>query len=274
MKSLLSMLVLLMVLLAACGPSATLPPAGETPEPEVTPTVGGGVVTGPEVDWDHSPDSPVITVTNCCGFVPDMVVRNYIPEAVLYGDGRVVWSIQDEQGRRHVLQGQLSEEQVDALLAGVIEAGFFTWDEHYTDPMAPTDLPSKCVSVNANGQSHQVCEYFQGAPEAFHAFYAEMTSGAGTEGEAYIPTEGFLTAHPTPNPDRPLEEGEFSEWNAELAGLSLEEVVAGQWVEGDALLRAWDLVNAGPWLLVKDGESYYQVSLQIPGLSASAPPAP
>jgi len=41
-----------------------------------------------------------------------------------------------------------------------------------------TDLASQCLSVEVTGQSKTVCEYYKGAPEAFHKLYADITGGA------------------------------------------------------------------------------------------------
>jgi hypothetical protein len=264
----LNLVLALSFLLSACGAQPTAPGvdqvAGETPTAEPTPSV----------DWDRSPEAPVITVTYCCGFVMEIVRYNYIPEAMVWGDGRIVWSQIDDMGRRRVLEGQLTEDQMARLLAGIKDAGFFGWKELYSDMNGPTDMPNKCIQVAADGRQHQVCEYWQGAPEAFHVIFENLRNGTGVSGVPYVPERGYLIAHRIPRPDQPLNADEFMVWNAEATQIQLEDAVTGTWLEGEALLRAWDMVNARTYGgMVLDGEDYFMLSIQVPELSREEIPA-
>jgi hypothetical protein len=46
-------------------------------------------------------------------------------------------------------------------------------------------------------------------------------------------------------------------------------------VEGEALELAWRVVNTKLWGgVVQEGKAYYQLTVQVPGVSQNAPPAP
>jgi hypothetical protein len=196
---------------------------------------------------------------------------NYIPEAQVWGDGRIIWTHFDGSNQRQVLAGQLAPEQIAEFLQNAIDSGFFGWEELYTSPLAPTDLPTRCIFIDLAEQSRKVCEYFEGAPEAFHQIYDELDQGLGLDGEDFIPSHGYLTAFLIQGP----EPGEVPAWNAEAAGLAVEETAKGAWIEGPALEAAWTLINqhpSGP--TVQEGESFYRLALQVPQLSMVAPPKP
>lgn len=227
---------------------------------------------GPEVTWDTSPDKVIIRATFCCGLVPQGYALNYIPDVQVWGDGRLIWVQTSNGGERRVLVGHLSESEMKALLQRVVDEGFFGWKDNYAD-YTVTDMPSQCLSVEFATQSKSVCEYYQGAPQAFHELYAYVAGGAGTTGADLVPAKGYLTAYPQtfsgPAPQADLH------WPAASLGFSLSEAAGGKWVEGEALELAWRVVNTKLWGgVVQDGEAYYQLTVQVPGVSQNAPPAP
>jgi hypothetical protein len=198
---------------------------------------------------------------------------NAIADARLWGDGRIIWiELNDDTGQRRVLEGWLSPEQMQALFQRFDEAGFFGWEERYDD-RSVTDAADQCLAVELAGRSKKVCQYVSGAPAAFQELYAYVASGAGASGRDYVPTTGYLTAHPLQLPadmDPPVD----FEWPAAELGLSLDQAGAGVWVEGETLETSWQVVNT-KWQgnIVRDGDAYYGLSLQIPGLSLTEPPA-
>jgi hypothetical protein len=226
----------------------------------------------PDVAWDPSPEALVVRATLCCGFVPAIIPLNYIPDGQIWGDGSVLWVERSETGARQVLEGRLATEALRALLQRSVDEGFFGWQDRYAvDTIA--DLPDQCLFVALLDRQKQVCEHYRGAPQAFHELYDEVARGVGAVGSPYRPTRGYLTAHPiTPRaPSTPVD----LIWPTSAVGFSLQEAEDGRWIEGEALTLSWEVINANTWgHLVRDGSEYYQLSLQIPGVSFLPPPEP
>jgi hypothetical protein len=240
-----------------------------TPSPEPAGDVGAESEIEPS--WNTDPDALIILATFCCGYTTDLVPVNYIPDALVWGDGRIIWVQSGEGGERRVLEGYLTPDQMRALLQRVVDAGFFGWQDKYAN-LTIADAAEKCLSVQLESQSKKVCEYAEGAPQAFHDLYAHLADGAGATGSDYVPETGYLTAYPLDLSNQPAPEAD--QWSAASLGLPLSEAVAGVWVEGEALKLAWNVVNANPWgMVVQDGDAYYRISLQIPGVSQMEPPA-
>ena len=293
MRRTMILLSLLMILLAACAPA--VPAGSDSPqeEPVNNPTepidVGEASdevvqpqgptnrqdAPAPEVDliWDEDPSVVVISGTFCCGFVPQLLVTNYIPDFTVYGDGQMIWSITDpETGGRQVFTTQLSPETLAGLLTRIQEAGFFGWQDNYADPTV-TDLAEQCLQVNLAGTTKSVCEYHKGAPAAFHELYDYLAAGAEQTGDPYIPETAYLTTESLGR-DVNLGDEQVSALDEAALGFSLTTAQEGLWIEGDALARLWEEVNARPWLpLVEESQTFFQLGLQIPGLSIVAPPA-
>ncbi len=295
MRRFIILLSLMMVLLAACAPAIpagsnnpqeepvdnpVAQPAEEQPDPgerqsDGARTDGPAAPSNaplPELIWDDAPENVVISATFCCGFAPRLAVTNYIPDATVFGDGRIIWTTIDETGGRQVFEAQLSPEALELLLSQVAEAGFFGWEDRYAD-LSIADAADQCIQVNLDSVSKSVCEYVKGAPEAFHELYEELTNGTGAEGKPFIPETAFLTVENLGS-DLNLGDQKVNALDEATLGFTLEKAQQGVWIEGTALAQLWQEVNAKPWLpLVEDGQAFFQLGLQVPGLSSRSAPS-
>jgi hypothetical protein len=165
-------------------------------------------------------------------------------------------------------------DQVSTLLQNAADQGFFSWKEFYTDPLSPTDLPTQCLTINLESQSRTVCEYYKGAPEAFHELYDLLAAGAGTAGQDFIPQKGYLVVYPLKGDNQAIEQDKTPVWDSAEMGVSLANSVNGAWIEGATLKAAWEIINKDMYVFIRENEALYQISLQIPGISMNEPPAP
>ncbi len=228
----------------------------------------------PPLVWEKDPEEIVISATFCCGFVPRLAVTNYIPEAQIWGDGRIIWVEQEDTGFRSVFEARLAPEELAGLLEQIAEAGFFGWEPRYAD-LTVTDLADKCLQLNLESGATSVCEYHKGAPQAFHDLYDFITAGAGKRGSVYTPEIGYLTAQALGPATQAAPEDINLDWDAAQLSLALDKIGDGEWIKGETLDLAWDAVNARTWLpVVRSGDTLYEIGLQIPGLSLEAPPNP
>ena len=225
----------------------------------------------PKAEWDTRPEALIVRSSSCCGLVPNTFVENYIPEAQLWGDGRLVWVQHLSSGERRVLTAGLTPAEIEALLQDIVDAGFFGWNDNYAD-YSVTDMPSTCLQVHTLSASHSVCEYYRGAPRAFHRLIGDLGNGLGRTGVDFVPERGYLTAYP-----HHTNQGVSANWQwpAEAVGFSLAEAENGRWIDGAALELAWSITNANSWnTLVQDGVNYYEVTVLVPEVSWVTPPAP
>lgn len=296
-------MIILLIGLAACGPGADLPTlstdqsqANETSQdnaesnsPIATPAGGGASVPNtplatPDTDnnsstanpvavrWNQDPAALIISATFCCGFTTQLVPLNYLADASVWGDGRMVWvEYSQNDGSRRVLEGHLTQEQLQAFLQKAAEAGFFSWEDRYADESI-ADIPDQCLSIQLESQTKQVCEYAKGAPAAFHQLYDEIAGGAGATGTDYVPEKGYFQALKVEGELSPTTSAD-TVWSPETMGFSLEEAIQGRWLEGETLKKAWDMVNAN-WqgVIIQEGDTFYQISIQIPDISFTQPP--
>jgi hypothetical protein len=290
-KTLLLLGLFLLIVLVACQPAVqagelqtgdTMPEATSEPKEVIhaqrpQQAVGAENLADaprPEVVWDTAPDALIVSATFCCGLTSPVMRLNYLPDAQIWGDGHMIWVEYDQDGSRRVLETVLTHEQLADLLQQVVDAGFFGMQDRYANNLV-MDAADKCLTVNLESAQKTVCEYFQGAPQVFHDLYAMFASGAGVAGKDYMPTQGYLTAHPLESIDKENVSRVDLQWDSKARGISLNTIVeSGTWVEGETLAQLWQTVNANPGgMIVQEGEQFYQISLQVPGLSMEAPPA-
>jgi hypothetical protein len=225
----------------------------------------------PPVTWDSDPAAVVLSVTTCCANEPAWMTENYIPEVQLWGDGRLLWVEHNSAGGRRLLTGTLTPDQVRALLRRYVDAGFFDWDALYGDYV---DGSAQCINLALSSATKQVCEYYTGAPEAFHQLYAAAASGAGTLSAPYVPTRGYVTAYRQQFVIPPLGDN-YLVWPADALDLPLDQLSTGAWLDGEAFALAWRVVSGDTWQpLTRQGETYYFLTVRLPGLSELEPPAP
>lgn len=224
----------------------------------------------PDVVWQPDADAVVLELSNCCGYVPYETVINALPDAIIYGDGRYIWVQNNADNQRVVTEGQLSEAEMRDLLQEFVDAGFYGWKDQYANYNV-TDLPNQCIRLRLEGNSKSVCEYYEGAPRAFHMLYDRLSAGAGMSGTPYVPERAFVTSLAF---DYEVPPEDAIAWSVDELGFSLADAGGGVWLEGDALVKAWEIVNASSWsgATADEGRDNYHLLVQVPGLSLSDPP--
>lgn len=279
-----TLLGILLLGLAACAPrlradGEVLPtslPATASPTETSAAPLPTGTASAEISPWSGDPLTKIISASFCCGRVSRSVTLNYIPAGQIWGDGRILLAQVGTDGKRQVLEGRLAPEQMSELIDYGIDQGFFEWDERYISPNAPTDLPAKCVTIQLVEQTRKVCEYYEGAPGAFHTLFEKIAGGAGATGRPYVPGRAYLTATLFDGTAQAAPGTDFIEWDAERLGFSLAQATGGIWIDSVPVVKqAWDAVNANAWQpVVRQGGEFYLLSLQLPGVSMTEPPAP
>ena len=202
---------------------------------------------------------------------PEAAYRNRIPDAQVWGDGRIIWQTFNEDNVRQVWEGQLSEDDMAALLQTFADKGFWRLKEYYEPKVEVFDSSSTSLRVNLLAENKRVSEYHSGAPQQFHELVGLVTSGAGTTGQPYVPQTGMIAVYLLESADY-LTDMEVPVWDAEKATTTLADLLDGR-IEGPALVQAWAVVNQQYWSpIVVEGDAYYEVHLEIPELTGRETP--
>lgn len=219
----------------------------------------------PAVEWDAASGAVIVEAARPIRHhqvtLTEDYTRNYIPEARLWGDGRIIWCVYDGSGARTVMQGSLTQTQVRTLLEDFVSANFFGWKEQYRSLM-PYDNPSSdYLTVNLLSTQKTVSVSMTEGPEDYARLFALMSSGAGAHGAVFEPVEGTLIAVQA--------SGEAAQnWDQENVSVDLAQAGSGVAVSGETLQLAWSVVNENPYFppLVRQNGQTYALYLLVPGL--------
>jgi hypothetical protein len=209
----------------------------------------GGVVGQPtpspvipvSLGYDQSPEALIIETDTYGGLMPPPISM-HVPDLRIYGDGLVVRGEEGESSTRgldrRVMTGHLGEEELDRLVSFIAGQGFFQLEDRYMPSPAPTDLPSRHITVNLLDVSKTVSIYpfdFADAPAAFWDVYNELMAVAPSDEEVFIPTSGTMTPIELgPIDDLPSgQRNQVAPWDTPLVGISLPEATEGVYLEGE-----------------------------------------
>lgn len=239
--------------------------------------------TQPKLEWDPSKEAQLIVVSDSSqfpGIMPtyqDERMENYIPEGIIFGDGRIVWVeyvYEDGITSRFMKQGFLSTEQIQAFLQQFVSSGFFSWKDQYSGSFIEDGPPSKSITVFLRDRPKSVVVSNSPPPQGFKELFSTISSGAGVEGQDYLPDRAILRAYRQFNKLSSNQKSQIYSWPAEVFGFSLAELkaetgmVRGKCVDGEVLAFAWQVINANPQRpLVEEKVVLFLLTLQIPGLS-------
>ena len=221
------------------------------------------------VAWDTDPSTVIVKLYSpytTAGLPGAYDHRYYVPEAQIWGHGRIIWVRQEGQ-RRRILEGRLTAEEMEALLRRFVKAGFFEWNVEY-QTLGGNSSPPMCLRVNLADRVHKVCEH-GGAPDAYYDLQRELLNGAGASGYEFAPSRGYLTAEPFPGGV------EAPQWPEE-ARVTPDMAMNGRYIDGEALAFAWATLNRNPTapVYVRCGGEVYIIMVQVPGVSYFEPPPP
>ena len=206
----------------------------------------------PEAEWDESPRAVVLKTDPGCVEID----LNYIPTVRIWGDGHIVW-VEGENGRRIVLDGYLTHEEMTQLITKLISAGLFR--AHKVEDVClgnylSVGLLNASVRVRVDPEDTQLSEV-----------YDFLRTGAGTAGIEIIPETGDLFAYPIEEVDiNPEVEAKYS-WPDDRFGYSLEEIYTHTKTEvsPEELRFAWEIVNSGLPVVMSNDEVYW-IAVVIP----------
>jgi hypothetical protein len=216
--------LVIVLMVAACGAR------GPTPSP-----------TGPpSLNYAQRAGARIIEADTHGGLLPPGLGK-HVAQLTIYGDGLVILGGEETfgGGTDHVVMiGHIGEEELKGLLRRIAELGFFQLEERYQPSPAPTDLPSRWITVNLLQVSKTVTVYpssYDGAPGAFLNTYDELLAVRPGDTEVFRPASGILTASDLGPIDdlRAGQRNQVAPWDTPLVGIDVADATKGAHLEGE-----------------------------------------
>lgn len=225
------------------------------------------------VQWDRSPSTIIFRADVVGG--PDQFTRlGEVPLCTIYGDNRVVWVNELDAFHVEILYDTLSDATIESFIAYLTVQERIYTHQALASEEAPQDSAPvvETVTINVNQQEH-TADAFSGWDSDWFSRVLRSCQQLSQTPILFLPDAlwlsvvevGYTIAAPV------------AEWNAAETGLSLAEIASGtqpRWITGPGVRILWDYVNTLPSsLLLSENGHYYQVALQVPGISRTSPPA-
>jgi len=223
-----------------------------------------------ETEWDTSPDTRVIKVRDYFGESD----YNDIPDAQVWGDGRIIWVERRADGERRVLEGYLSDKEMLLLITQLIDAGFFKGYRRF--PSWNIEF-GRWLNVNLANDYYEVLVIpldprLKYDNEIVLDLVDFLKSGAGTTGVDFTPTVGRLIVYPVEDTSLPADAKAEYHWPDDEFGYGLEAVYTNKphnerLITGEELSFAWGIVNS-PTPLVESRGKVYWIAVVVPNVSS------
>ena len=219
------------------------------------------------VRWDTSADGLIIRYWKSDREPGAYAVTSIIAPLQVWGDGRVIWlSGGTVNLDRELMVGWLTENHIPDLLQGVIDAGFFDWEDRYLDP-AP--LPGVILVVQLASEQDEPKQVFvqpDHGPDAFDQLVEHLLQVPDTidDPKPYVPDRAHLQGAMVVGSKADKDTLRWPGSDGEL-----EQVGGGVYLEGETLRAVWALANRCPRcpIGVQADEELYLVTLSVPGVS-------
>lgn len=226
----------------------------------------------PEIVWNPAADAEVLAYTCGGGMEPMNAYANAIAPLTIWGDGRAIWTTSNPAGGRRVMVTQFTNEGLRAILEHVSAAGFFGWRDLYEPDQPVMDAGSCSLSVSLTGADKRVTVAdFAESPPNMDELVSWLLQTAGETGTDFVPTRGYLQTWLLLDATGPADRV----WPADgIDGVRLGDAQGGLLVEGEALRAAWDIVNADTYMIVECDGGYYQLTVQVEGVTERWDAAP
>lgn len=229
------------------------------------------------VRWDRDPLAVVFRADIVGGDDQDALYRlNEVPLCTLYGDGRLVYTLESSDGiLPQVIFDFLTDQEIINFVTGLtVESRLFTFEAGEGLEVPSSSEPVvETITLNVNDVEHTV-DAFSDWPEEYFNDVIESCQAQANEPAVFEPTAGWIRVESIEyRTDTP---SVF--WEAGAGGLDFSTIVNAEetrWIEGENVAIIWNQIrNNGLDMQFTDDLGTYQVALQIPGVTRDAPATP
>ncbi|HVU09855.1 MAG TPA: hypothetical protein VHD90_01205 [Phototrophicaceae bacterium] len=250
--------LMVLVLLAACRPATN----NQAADPNI-------------VQWDRNPQT-ILFRADVIGGETDFMTRNDIPNCTIFGDNRIVWVNELGPFQIQVLEDRLSDATISGFIQHLaVDDRIYTYDAHLADIQKQSNANpvTETITLNVDGIEHQA-DSFSGWNSDFFPNVLQDCKNLAQAPVLVAPSTGWISAQTIPfNMQPPL-----VVWDAQQTGISLNTVAsAGSpvWMTGQGVTTLWNELHSLPTTTIfEDDKNYFQVALQVPGVTRNAPLAP
>lgn len=236
----------------------------------------GGVITYSSdavIGWDRDPNNVVFRAHVTGGELANTLAgRNEIPLCTIYGDNRIVWTVNAASTELPQVLYDTLDDQVIINFIDSLTVDYRIYEYETGAELQGTDVvPSvEQLIVNVN-DVHHVTDAFAGWDFQYFEEILERCQTLSLTPIEFEPTQAWIVVEAiefdNTRPSAPLPESLI---NFE----DLADNGERSWLEGDIVRILWaQLRTSAPDIQIEQGGGVYQYALEIPATTIDAPPA-
>lgn len=235
----------------------------------------GGGSDSDTVEWDRSASTIVFRADVVGGDPNVLYLKNDVPYCTIYGDGRVVWTVQAGGASTQVLWDRLDDNTIRAFVGTlVVNQRFYTYKAGADQQPASQNQPViEQLTLNVN-KTEQKSDGFSGWPQNYFQDILDMCRKLSKAPITFAPDAAWVSAESADYDTR----APSIIWDGVSSGLSLKDLAASaqaQWVKGQNAVALWNMIHTSTLdVQFSEGEGNYHVAVQVPGVTRGSPDAP
>ncbi|MBE2271219.1 MAG: hypothetical protein IAE80_23495 [Anaerolinea sp.] len=243
-------------------------------EPLTSSNSGQPATVDPRIfSWDRSPNA-VIFSAETVGGQSDFRALSDIPLCALYGDNRLVWLNELGGFDFEVLYDGVGDSAIREFISYLtVTEAIYTHAWNFDNLFATAEVAPvvETVRLIVNGVEHRA-DSLSGWDAQWFTRVVTMCQRLASAPILFQPAGAWITAQPTPY----SVQAPISVWDSTRMGFRLTDAAQARWVTGVPLLDLWNALRSlpGSLLYTEDQVTYYQIAVQVPGISVTSPPAP
>jgi hypothetical protein len=260
--------VMLVVVLAACG-------GDDDTSPVVPPQQGASNNQNNVIQWEPAPDYIVFQAdTRTIDSDTDFFARTEIPECTIYGDGRVIWTVEAEDPLNSVLIGPVDEQRIRNFVETQTYRELYSYDSE-ADLQLDSDLGDvETLILHVNDIRH-ITDSFSGWNREYYETIRQDCTTLSPRPQIYQPDGFYVRVEARPYDNN----APSAVWDAEASGLDLAAAASSgepTWVEGRLarLLWSWRQRASALDLQYNQGGENYVIAMEIPYVTRAYPGPP
>ncbi len=250
-----------LLLFTACQPPPTSEQGVNNSDPNV-------------VVWTHDAQTALFRA-DIVGGESDFRAHNIIPNCTIYGDNRIVWLNELGPFQIEVREDRLPDGAISAFVQYLtVNERVYTFDALLPEVEQQSEINPvvETVLINVNGIDHRA-DSLGGWDRDWFPRVLNACKKLSQTPVLVAPSSGWLSAREIPfSPQPPL-----VLWDSAQMGISPASAPpdAPKWISGDGAASLWHTLHSLPSnMIFEDGDHYYEIALQVPGVTRDAPLAP
>lgn len=252
----------LLFVLAACQTTPAVP----TP---IGPVTRQDLVT--LINWERSPLAVVFRAEATTTDITSFASRSEIADCTVYGDNRVVFTAPD--GIAKSIAWQLVSDEAIRLFVEDLTLNYQIYNQRAGLDTLDADLrpdQTETLTLVVNGQAHRA-DALGGWPADYYQSVTERCRSVADAPAELLPFGAYVSVEVVPY-DGNMPSTDWSAANGiDLAALSSERA----WFTGGPVQALWAIQrDFGSDVQVQQGEVFYRVAVEVPGVSRFAPAPP